>query len=86
MKAAADFFNRAADPLPPQLAPAPHDKLKRLQCAAMWTGWRLLELVPGGFAFVNMDNETDRYPSSGWINREDAERFILCRERERRLW
>jgi len=86
MKAAGDFFNRAAEPLPNRPAPTPADMLKRLQCAAMWEGWRLLEVEPGGFAFVNMDNETDRYPTSGSIGPREVEQFLHARERERRLW
>jgi hypothetical protein len=50
----------------------------------MWAGWRLLEVVPGGFAFVNMQNEGDRQPTSGWMSGEEVERFIHAREQERR--
>ena len=82
----ADFFGRA---LAAQNKPAEAGtgtKLKELQCAAMWAGWRLLEVVPGGFAFVSIENEGDRYPISGWMGPEQVERFIHARERERRMW
>jgi len=79
--AKADFFKPA--PLPPPKS-THTNRLKQLQCAAMWAGWRLLEVVPGGFAFVNIDNEGDRQPTSGWMNGEEVERFIHARELERR--
>ena len=83
MTPAGDFFNRAADlPKPPAAAPAA--KMKRLQCEAMWQGWRLLEVEPGGFAFVSMDNEGERYPLYGALSPAEVEKFIHARERERR--
>ena len=82
----ADFFGRA---LAAQNKPAEAGtgtKLKELQCAAMWAGWRLLEVVPGGFAFVSIENEVDRIPLTGSMAPEQVERFIHARERERRMW
>jgi hypothetical protein len=52
----------------------------------MWAGWSLLEVVPGGFAFVNFLNEAERYPNSGWIGEAEVEQFLSARERERSRW
>jgi len=88
MTLTGDFFNRAGGTLPkPAAAPAPAAvaaKLKQLQCAAMWQGWRLSEVEPGGFAFVSMNNEGERYPLYGALSPAEVERFIHAREKERR--
>ena len=86
MTPGADFFNRASAPAAPSPSPAAKDKLKRLQSRAMWAGWTLLEVVPGGFAFVNFLNEAERYPNSGWIGEAEVEQFLNARERERSRW
>jgi len=80
----ADFFGRVLAAQSKITEACTGVKLKQLQCAAMWAGWRLLEVVPGGFAFVNMQNEGDRQPASGWMSGEEVERFIHAREQERR--
>lgn len=88
MSPGADFFNRQGAPAPSKTtpSPAPPEKLKRLQCRAMWAGWSLLEVVPSGFAFVNFLNEAERYPNSGWIGEAEVEQFLNARERERSRW
>ena len=86
MSSGADFFSRALAAQNKPTEAGTGTKLKELQCAAMWAGWRLLEVVPGGFAFVSIENEGDRYPISGWMGPEQVERFIHARERERRMW
>ena len=83
-----DFFGRATATLPqrPRPATTQEDKLKRLQCRAMWNGWRLLNLGEDAFAFVHMDNESERHPHSGWFSQSEAERFVEMREREKTRW
>ena len=84
MSSGPDFFGRALAAKNKPAEAGTGTKLKELQCAALWAGWRLLEVVPGGFAFVNMENEGDRHPTSGWMTGEEVERFIHTREQERR--
>ena len=82
-----DFFGRvAAVASPAHRPPFQEDKLKRLQCRAMWNGWRLLPLGEDAFAFVHMNNEGERHPNSGWFSLAEAERFIEMRERENSRW
>jgi len=74
-------------PPPAEKAPLqPADKLKRLQCEALWTKWRLHQAAPGCFYFLHMDSDAERCPSSGYFSMTDAERFIHAREREQQLW
>lgn len=86
MSSGPDFFGRALAAKNKPAEAGTGTKLKELQCAALWAGWRLLEVVPSGFAFVNINNEADRQPISGWMGPEQVERFIHARERERRMW
>jgi len=88
MNPGADFFGRAAAPvLPPrQPTPADSDIVKRLQCEALWTNWRLQQAGPGWFYFLSVHSEACRSPNSGFYTLNEVEQFLRAREREQRLW
>ena len=82
MAAVGSFFTTpaAADPSKHRPAQQPPDRLKRLQCRAMWGGWRLVQVESAGYAFISLDNEGDRHPFSGFFSEKEAERFLEVRE------
>lgn len=88
MTPGADFFGRAAAPVLAARRPTPaaSDIVKRLQCEALWTNWRLHQAAPGWFYFLNVHSDADRNPNSGFYTLNEVEQFLRAREREQRLW
>lgn len=88
MNSGAGFFVRAAAPADAarRPTPAPADIVKRLQCEALWTNWRLYQAAPGWFYFLNVNSDSDRSPCSGFYTLKEVEQFLRAREREQQLW
>lgn len=45
-------------------------------------GYTMIDIGDGSFAFFNTTNESERFPLSGGLSLNQAEQFVLARERE----
>lgn len=83
MKFGSASFFPTTPATPAQAATTPGDLLKKLQCDALWTRYRLHQAAPGCFYFLGVDSETDRHPVHGFYSLKEAKQFIRARDSER---
>ncbi len=55
----------------------------RVRKRSIWVGWRMIEVGPDRYAFLDRDLDHVRMPNSGAMTLKEAEQFVSCLERER---
>ena len=55
----------------------------RIRWGALWVKWRMIEVGPDQYAFLDRDSDDIRVPDHGAFTLDEAEQFVRTRERER---
>lgn len=53
----------------------------RLRARAIWVKWRVLNVGPDQYAFLDRDSDEIRFPDHGTLTLEEAESSVAARER-----
>ena len=58
-------------------------RAQRIRQRSIWAGWRMIEVGPDQYAFLDRDLDHVRMPNSGAMTLKEAEQFVSGLERER---
>jgi len=58
-------------------------RAQRIRQRSIWVGWRMIEVGPDQYAFLDRDSDDIRVPDHGAFTLDEAEQFVRTRERER---
>ena len=58
-------------------------RAQRIRQRSIWVGWRMIEVGPDQYAFLDRDLDHVRMPDSGTLTLAEAEKFVAGQEKER---